>query len=255
MNRRRFYQSVVLGMAIAFAAPQWLAADEEKLPPAETILDHYVEVTGGKAAYDKHKSDIVTIEMEIVGRGIKGTLTRYNDTSNNVYMEGELEGIGKLEEGVYNGQAWENNAMTGPRLKEGTENADAVRDATFNGLVYWRKLYKAETSGTEKVGDEDCYKVTLTPLGEGKPQTMYFSKKTGLMVKSVRTVVTPMGEITADLTASDYERFGGVLMAKKMTQKVMGNEIALTVMGVKDEEIPKGRFDPPAEIKALMEKK
>src|SRR6476659_1832212 len=106
---------VLAAVVLAMWAPAVRAADEE-LPKADTLLDRYVEVTGGKAAYEKRRSEVVTLEMEFVGRGIKGTVTRYSDVSNNTYSSGQIEGVGKLEEGVYKGQAWENTAMMGPRL-------------------------------------------------------------------------------------------------------------------------------------------
>ena len=239
---------------MAVMMPFTRAAGEE-LPKADTIMDRYVDVTGGKAAYEKLHSEVMVVEMEFVGKGIKGTLTRYADTSNNAYSTGQIEGVGKLEEGVYNGQAWENTAMMGPRVKQGAENAEAVREAVFNSPLNWRKLYKAETAGVEQVNGEDCYKVVLTPLGEGKPETMYMSKKTGYMVKTRRTMVSPMGEITVEALANDYKPFGAVSYPAKIVQNVMGNDITLTMVSLKaNEDIPKDRFEPPAEIKKLMAK-
>jgi hypothetical protein len=251
MNRTNY---VLAAAWMAVMAPFTRAANDD-LPKADAIMDRYVEVTGGKAAYEKLHSEVIVVEMEFVGKGIKGAITRYADTSDNTYSSGQIEGVGKLEEGVYNGQAWENTAMMGPRLKQGAENADAVRESVFNSPLNWRKLYKAETAGVEKVNEEDCYKVVLTPIGEGKPQIMYMSKKTGYMVKTRRTMVTAMGEITAEALASDYKAFGDLLYPAKVVQTVMGNEIALTMISLKaNEEIPKERFEPPAEVKKLMAK-
>jgi hypothetical protein len=252
MNRKSHILAAAAVMAVFTLCSR--AADEE-LPKAESIMDRYVEVTGGKALYEKRHSEEMIIEMEFVGKGIKGTLTRYSDSSNNAYSTGQIEGVGKLEEGVYNGQAWENSAMMGPRLKSGAENADAVRESMFNSSLNWRKLYKAEVVGLEKANGEDCYKVILNPIGEGKPQTMYMSKKTGYMVKTQRTAISAMGEIAIEATASDYKPFGGILYPAKITQTVMGNEISLTMVSLKaNEEIPKERFQPPAEIRKLMVK-
>lgn len=251
MNRRL----LVFGAALLGILSMPGRAADEELPKGDALMDRYIEVTGGQAAYDKLHSEVMTVEMEFVGRGIKGTMTRYSDTSNNSISTGQLEGVGKLEEGVYNGQAWENSAIMGPRVKQGAENADAVRDATFNASRNWRKLYKAETAGIEPVNGEDCYRVILTPLGEGKPQTMYMSKTTGYMVKTKRTVVSPMGEIAMEATASEYKPFEGILYPSRIVQSFAGNDIALTLISLKaNEEIPKGRFEPPAEIKKLMAK-
>ncbi len=252
MNRKTHLLAVAA--CVAMLAPYTRGADEE-LPKAESVMDRYVEVTGGKALYEKRHSEVMTVEMEFVGKGIKGTLTRYSDSSNNAFSTGQIEGVGKLEEGVYNGQAWENSAVMGPRVKSGAENADAVRESTFNSSLNWRKLYKAELAGTEKVNGEDCYKVVLTPLSEGKPQTLFMSKKTGYMVKTKRIAISAMGEIPIEAIASDYKPFDGILYPAKITQNVMGNEISLTMVSLKaNEDIPKDRFAPPVEIQKLMAK-
>ena len=51
MTRR--YLLAALAASLSFA-------QTEALPKAETILDRYIEVTGGKAAYEKRKNEIET---------------------------------------------------------------------------------------------------------------------------------------------------------------------------------------------------
>jgi len=149
--------------------------------------------------------------------------------------------------------AWENSAVMGPRVKTGPENADAVRDSLFNLALNWRKAYKAATVGLEKVNGEDAYKVVLTPLGEGHDQSMYFSKKTGYVVKTVRKAITQMGEITIEATPGEYKPFEGIIYPAKIMQNMVGTQISLTMVSLKaNEEIPKERFEPPADVKKLM---
>jgi hypothetical protein len=69
---------------------------------------------------------------------------------------------------------------------------------TFHGPVEWRKLYKAEVVGAEKVGEEDAYKVMLTPLNGRQTADAWYSKKTGYLLRMERTMVSPMGEITVE---------------------------------------------------------
>jgi len=38
------------------------------LPKADTILDHYVEVVGGKAVPRKHRSEVMHGTIEVLGR-------------------------------------------------------------------------------------------------------------------------------------------------------------------------------------------
>jgi hypothetical protein len=41
----------------------------DALPTGEAILDKYIEVTGGKAAYEKKISEVSTGVMEFTGKG------------------------------------------------------------------------------------------------------------------------------------------------------------------------------------------
>jgi outer membrane lipoprotein-sorting protein len=113
---------------------------------------------------------------------------------------------------------------------------------------------KVETVGTETIDGEPCYKVVLTPT-EAPPETMYFQKKSGLAVKTVATAVSAMGEAPVEMLASDYKNMGGVLVPTKITEKLAGQEITITIQDVKvNQPLPADRFDPPAEIKALLNK-
>ena len=76
----------------------------------------------------------------------------------------------------------------------------------------------------ETVDGQECYKVVLTPA-EGKPETMYFQKKSGLAVKTTTVAVSPMGEIPVEVLVANYKNFDGVLAPAKTTQKAAGRGI------------------------------
>jgi hypothetical protein len=246
MNRR--FAVLLLAFIPLFAA-------DEALPSGASLMDRYIDVTGGKAAYAKHRSAIEYGHMEFAALGLKGTLVTYAAEPDKYYSSADLEGVGKLEMGVTNGIAWENNPLTGPRIKTGEEKLQALREARLNSDYHWRELYaKAETTGSETVDGEDCYQVTLTPA-EGKPVKMYFGKKSGLLRKTTLVAASQMGDIPAELIAQEYRVFGGILAPAKVLQKAAGQEFTITIDNVKENaEIPADRFDLPAEIKALLEK-
>jgi outer membrane lipoprotein-sorting protein len=225
-------------------------------PTAESILDHYVEVTGGKAAYAKRTSESMQAKVEFPAANITGKITRYAASPDKYYSVMELPGIGNIEMGYSEGVAWEKSAMLGPRVKTGAELADAVREATLNASAEWRKLYsKATLEGVEKVDGEDCYKVVLTPA-TGRPLTMYYQKKSGLAVK-METIAasSQIGEIPVTILVTDYKNFGGVWAPARTTQKAQGQEFSITVEKVDlNPEIPAEKFALPAEIKALVAK-
>jgi hypothetical protein len=228
---------------------------EEPLPKAEEILDKFVDVTGGKAAYEKVHNEKSAGTFEFVGKGVKGTLTSYRAEPNKMYTRVELENIGAIEHGSDGETAWTLSALQGPHIAEGEERALALREATLREPLLWRKLYKSvETAGVENVDGAACYKVVLTP-NEGKPETQYYDKKSNLLVKMTMTVVSQMGEIPTEMVVSDYKVQDGLLSPRKIRNKMLGQEFETTVGQIEyNVDMPKDRFDLPNEIKALAKK-
>lgn len=248
---KRTYLATI-GAAMALSFPAARAAD---LPKAETILDKYVEVTGGKAAYEKHHSLLEKGGMEMAAMGIKGTVTAYHAAPNKTYEEVEIAGIGKILEGSDGQTYWQTSAMTGPHVKEGSEKAQAIISSQFNSEVNWRKLFKdAKTTGVDTVDGKECYKVELTPA-EGSPITQCYDKVSNLMVKMTLTATSPMGEQKVESFQTDYRKEGELLVAHKIKQSVAGQEIIMTLDSVTyDPEIPADKFALPDDIKALVKK-
>ncbi len=246
--------TILLRLAVLGALAGALAS-AQPLPKAEVILDRYIEVTGGKAAYQKHTHETLTGTITFTEQGLNGRLTRYAMAPDKEYSVVELGPIGKIESGFTDGIAWEKSAILGPRLKTGDEKDQAAREAQFNGAAEWRKIFpRAETMGSESVNGEDCYKVLLTPAA-GKPETQYFSKKSGLLVKTAATAVSPMGEVAVEVEVSDYTTFDGILLPTHSRQKAGAQQLEINITSVTtDQPTPPGTFDLPPEIKTLIDK-
>lgn len=224
----------------------------QPLPSAESILDHFVEVTGGKAAYQKHTSEVLVGKVTFAVMGLTGELTRYSTAPNKEYSVVVLGPLGKIETGVSGEVAWEKSAILGPRIKSGDEREQAVRHARFNSPLTWRTAYaKAETTGTDNVNGEECYKVVLTPAS-GKPETQFYSKKTGFLLKTTATASSPMGDMAVEVEVSGYKNFGGVLYPTRSRQKGGGQAMEIAITEVRlDEAVPAELFELPADVKAL----
>jgi hypothetical protein len=223
------------------------------LPSADSLLERYVEATGGRKAYDARKSEIMRGTVEYSALGVKGTVVRWE--AQGLYrMHMEFPGIGAMEAGVKGGIAWERSDLLGPRVKEGVERAEALREAEMSAEAKWRDLYrKVETTGEETVDGEECYKVTLTP-DEGAPETMFLSKKSGLALKMMGTATTQLGEVTLEVFFKSYKNFGGILEPVQVIEKTAGQQITFTVDQIEaNPAIPASQFDLPAEVAALVE--
>ena len=251
MNRNLDRCKLRIGLALAFAGV--LAAAD--LPKGETLLDKYIEVTGGKAAYSKMHSQMMTGTMEFPAMGLKGKMTIYSAEPDKQYLEINLEGVGKIQEGSSGDLAWANSAMQGPRLKEGGEKADTLLRNKFNGELNWRDQYKTvETVGTETVEGKECYRVVATPKN-GNPKTLWYGKDSNLMVKMSAVTPSPQGDIPSETSLTDYRKEGDILMPHKILVKAGPMEFAMTVDSVQiNPEIPKNTFDVPDEVKALIKK-
>jgi hypothetical protein len=226
---------------------------DEALPSVETVYNHFIAATGGKAAYDARHSLVEHATLNFAKQGLKGSLTIYEAAPDKYLGVTELPGIGKIATGSNGEVAWENTALQGPRIKEGVERADALREGAFNAPLYWQKLYaKAETAGSETVEGHDCYKVVLTPK-EGKPITEFYDKKSGLMVKTMATVSSQMGDVNAEILYDDYRKDGDVLSPHRMVNRAAQQEFVIQIESVEvNPDLPKDRFDLPAEVQALL---
>jgi hypothetical protein len=241
-------------LGLTFLALGWLPGRPlvgQELPSGVSLLDRYVEVSGGKAAYDRLRTRVVKGTMTVAG--LKGTVTRYQARPAKLYTEVVLEKVGPIEEGVSDGVAWSRDRTTGVRVKTGMDRAVALREAIFNGEAEWRKLYpKAETVGQEEVDGKSCYKVELTPA-EGKPVTTYYlDKASGLPRKIALTVELGKRQVRVEVFPGDYRKVDGILIPHSTRQRVGKEEIVISISSIEhNTDIPGARFALPADVKKL----
>jgi zinc protease len=252
MKRFNFGSKIAIGAAMVLSLSLARAADD--LPKGETILDKYVEVTGGKAAYQKHHSEVSKGTFSMAAMNLKGDMTSYLAEPNKSYTEIDLGAMGKMRKGSDGNVFWSLSAMMGPHIEEGSEKAQSQLNR-MNAELNWHDLFTdAKTVGTDTVDGKECYKVQLTPK-EGSPITQCYDKVSGLMVKMTMTAQTPMGEATVDAFATDYRKEGDILMPHSLKQNVAGTEFVISIDSVTfNADIPADKFVLPDEIKALAKK-
>jgi zinc protease len=227
----------------------------EELKTGEAVLDNYVETTGGAAAYAKIHNMVMKGSMAMPAMGIKGVLTIYSAEPNKACLLTEITGVGKMTEGTDGSNAWTFSAMQGPQLKKGGELADSLREAYFHKENDWRAIYKsADLSGVEDVDGKPAYKVILTPK-MGAPETQYYEKTSGLMVRHQSIRKTAFGEIPVDVAIGEYRTECGVAAPHFLTQSVAGQKIELRIDSIEcNSDLPPDAFQPPSEVKALINK-
>jgi hypothetical protein len=243
-------------LALGGAVGGGVASTETALPAADVILDGYIEATGGEEAHGKVANRVTKSSVVIGAQGVTMNVTSYSARPNKRYTLIEADVFGKMEGGTDGTTVWEISPMTGARIKEGQEKTDALREAMFDRMINWRKVYKeAECVGIETVADKPVYKVILTP-SDDKPHTYYFDQESKLLVKIELIAETPMGAFPAETFLEDYREVDGILQPFRTKVATMGQERVVTVDSIEQNvDLPADRFDLPAEIRALMEEK
>jgi hypothetical protein len=242
------------GLLLHAQTPKAQAPKAQALPDAATILDRYIEVTGGRAAYETHHTELLTGTIDFPAQGLKGKLTRYLAPSEE-YSLMELDAIGTIESGISDGVAWEKSVLLGPRIKQGDEKQQALREAAFNAPLHWRELYpKAKTTGIVKINGADCYELLLTPA-TGQPEHQFYAQKTGLLARTTTVAASQMGDVDVQVDVTDYKSFGGVLMPTHSLQRAGSQELSITVDQVRiNETFDEDRFKLPADVAAVSQK-
>src|ERR1041385_1038080 len=146
---RRFF--AVFAVAASFA----MAADT---PSGESLLQRYIDRSGGAAAYARAKNMAMSGTVEMPAQNISGSVTIYEEGEKS-YTAMDFAGIGKIEEGFDGETAWENSALQGPRILEGDEKISAKRAATLSLITSWREVYKdAHTVGSEDIDGKPAWR-------------------------------------------------------------------------------------------------
>jgi hypothetical protein len=244
----------LLLLLVCLGSPIVLGADQT-LPSAEVLINRYIEATGGKAAHEGITNRVAKGSMEFKAQGMKFDLTIYVAMPNLHYIMMESEALGTLEQGTDGDVVWELSVMTGPRIKEGQERLDLLRESRLDKWVEWQTIYKsAESVGVETVKGSKSYKVILTPKA-GHSQTLYFDENSHLLTRVDSTVESPMGTLTTVTYLSDYRDVDGLLVSHRNDVEVAGQTRTLSFQSVEQNvALPDDRFALPDEIKALVAK-
>jgi hypothetical protein len=190
-----------LACALSFAATA-------QLPTAGQVLDRYVAVTGGAAAW--HEKNIERDEIE--GRtldGLRVVLRAAVTVSGSGNSLSEIQVPQNAGEGIYKGVAWASSHFSGVRIKRGMERDEAIRDARMLEEAEWRELCpKSQLAGIEMAGEERCYKVLLLPSATQKIE--WFSVASGLLVKRSSYEISSSGDTPVGYTVEEWAERGGI---------------------------------------------
>ncbi len=241
-------------VALALAAAALLpgAALAQDMPAAQDLIDRYVEAIGGREAATAAVASRATGTFSIPAMGVSGEVLVVRGPDGAMTTQISIPGMGEMLSGFTDDVGWSMDPMTGARLLEGAE-LDAMREQADRLYeVRDASLFESfETVAERDYDGEACWEVKYTTK-TGRDMSECFSKDSGLIIASITTQESPMGEIEVVSRIGDYERFGDIMVPTSVTQDMMGQQQVVTISSVEYGDVDTGLLEPPAAIKTLM---
>ncbi|HKK93326.1 MAG TPA: hypothetical protein VJ925_07810 [Longimicrobiales bacterium] len=249
MSFRSLRHGAVALTALA-ALPAVVSAQD--LPPAEEVIDRYVEAIGGRDAALQSMSARTVGSFSMPAMGVTGDLTVLTGEDGQMYTSVTIPGMGEMRSGYTGEVGWSVDPLTGPRLLDGAE-LDAMREqADDRYAVRDPALFTSVTTvGENEYDGEACWEVAYVWVS-GRESSECFSKETGLLIASTSTQESPMGSVDVVTRMSDYQQFGDLFLPTTMRQSAMGQEQVMTIESVEFGTVDASDLEPPAAILTLI---
>ncbi|MCJ7588029.1 MAG: hypothetical protein MUQ00_09050 [Candidatus Aminicenantes bacterium] len=228
------------------------AGQTAPLPKAESILDAFVEKSGGRAVFDKIVNRRTTSTMKLSVLPAPAEATAILTKAGPFRVVVNSQAIGKVEYGSDGRVVWEINPMFGPKIWEGMESK---RFRFLYGLdlpMRWREVFKkVECTGLETVAEKPAFKVQAFSLDD-YPVTYYFDQASGLIVKIEYPMETTTGQGLQEIILSDYRTVDGTLFPFLQIRRELGREMTLMFKSVEyNVDIPVGTLALPEAIRKI----
>ncbi|HUQ33015.1 MAG TPA: serine hydrolase domain-containing protein [Pyrinomonadaceae bacterium] len=219
----------------------------------DELLARMVAAQGGEENLRRHKSRIVTTEVDMEHQGIKGSGVTSARAPNALATHIDLTALGKkigtIDEYFDGTEGGEVSSFSPGETKAGKSLEDARISSDFYGALNWKKLFQTiEIKRMSKIGDEDVFVVVKTPE-KGNPVTDYVSAKSYLVLRRETVQTSNTSQISLPVTEvfADYRAVEGLMIPHKTTTSIPSiGDIVTTVKEIKfDVAIPDAVFHVP----------
>jgi zinc protease len=182
------------------------------MPTVDQVIDHYIQATGGRAAWQQALSRVSKGTIEVPAMNLSGTIEIYEKAPDRILSIIRVAGA-SFRQGFDGTTGWTDDPQNGVREQTGAELSETRREADFYYPLELKKLYtKLTVTGTEKIGDRTAY-VLEAAVPEGDPDKLYFDVVTGLPLRTVSHRHGPDGVTDLREDFEDFRDVDGIKMA------------------------------------------
>ena len=197
------------------------ARGADNAPGVDSILDKFVEASGGKSAMEKIKSRTIKGDLDLMGSTAdwmleaKAPNKQFSGFNNSI--------LGVVADGFDGTVAWSKN-QSGVRVKEGEELAKTKRDAEFYRYLNLKKIYPdLGYKGNDKVDGEEVHVLESKPSASNR-ERFSFSTKSNLLIRQESEFEGPQGKVSLTVRLTDFRPVDGIKYAHSLKFKISTGE-------------------------------
>ena len=211
------------------AGAQTPAGKSTETPTADQVLKRYLQAEGGRAAFEKLTSRVMTGTIRVPAMSLSGTVEVREKAPDRSLATITINGA-SFRQGFDGTKGWTDDPENGLRDQSGAELAESRRESDFYHTLDLAKLYLNFTvAGKEKIGDNQAYLIEAAVPEGGPPEKMYFDTKSGLLLRTTSQHHGPdgVGELQQDY--EDYRQVDGIQLPHTIRQTNEGTLVIITV--------------------------
>ena len=176
------------------------------MPSVDSILDKYLEASGGRKALEKITSRVATGTVEMTSLGVTGTVEFVEQSPNQSSVIINAPGLGVMQRTFDGTRAWLQDPVQGIIRFTGVGFELMKEGAVFNKPAKLRELFpSAVLIGKEKLGGKDVYVVRLGL------EKWYFDAEGGLLLRK------------GNMYYDDYREVDGIKLPFKLRDEVLAS--------------------------------
>ncbi|MGH9871227.1 MAG: S41 family peptidase [Pyrinomonadaceae bacterium] len=200
-------------------------------PSVASILDRYLEASGGSSALEKVTNRVATGTVEMTSLGVTGTVEFVEQSPNKSSVIINAPGLGVMQKTFDGSRAWLQDPLQGIIRFTGLGLEMIKEGAVFNKPAKLKELFpSAVLMGKEKLGSKEVYVVRM---GFEK---WYFDVESGLLLRK------------GNIYYEDYREVDGIKLPFKLRDEVLtGAGIIYQLTEIKHNvKIDETKFQPYA---------
>lgn len=223
---------------------------DSHLPSAQYVLDRFVQVTGGRDAWLRHKAITIHGRFKDPARNLDVGTVSYAK-GGKVLQIVTLPG-GRSLSGYDGRTAWDFDAEGKVSIHQGDEVKSIARDADMyyhlHVMDYFRTL---EVIDVQEFDGHACYHLKGVN-NWGRTNEQFYDRYSGLLIGYAFNTAWRGGNGAATATFEDYRDFGGILMAARTTTRD-GNDLSIFfVTSVSYDDVDDSTFALPQAVRERL---